>query len=59
MNEQLNGVGARLLELRAKLKAREGKPEYKENVKHIREEIARLEGITLEPAAVASEDNQD
>mgnify|MGYP001610611714 CR=1 FL=1 len=34
----------RLTELRAKLKAREGKNEYRENVKAIRAEIARLEG---------------
>ena len=29
--------------LRAKLKAREGKAEYRENVKFLREEIVRLE----------------
>lgn len=33
----------RLAELRAMLKAREGRPEYRENVKAIRAEIERLE----------------
>lgn len=33
----------RLELLRAKLKAREGKPEYRENVQVIRTEIERLE----------------
>lgn len=33
----------RLASLRKKLKAREGKSEYKENCEHIRAEIARLE----------------
>lgn len=33
----------RLTDLRAKLAAREGKAEYRENVKAIRAEIARLE----------------
>ena len=33
----------RLEELRAKLKAREGRSEYHENVKWLRAEIARLE----------------
>lgn len=37
-----NGV-TRLDQLRAKLKAREGKSAYRENVKAIRAEIARLE----------------
>jgi hypothetical protein len=32
----------RLASLRAKLKAREGKSEYKKNCEEIREEIARL-----------------
>lgn len=35
----------RLDDLRAKLAAREGKGEYKENVKAIRAEIARLESL--------------
>lgn len=55
MNEELSSIGKRLLELRAKLKAREGQKSYAENVKHIKAEIARLEGITLQPAAVASD----
>lgn len=33
----------RLASLRKKLKAREGKSEYKENCEHLRAEIARLE----------------
>lgn len=33
----------RLASLRAKLKAREGKPEYKKNCEELRAEIARLE----------------
>jgi hypothetical protein len=33
----------RMASLRAKLKAREGKSEYKENCEHIRAELARLE----------------
>lgn len=33
----------RLASLRKKLKAREGKGEYKENCEHIRAEIAKLE----------------
>lgn len=33
----------RLIELRKKLKAREGKAEYKKNCEEIREEIKRLE----------------
>ena len=33
----------RLASMRKKLKAREGKAEYKENCEHIRREIAKLE----------------
>lgn len=33
----------RLASLRKKLKAREGKAEYKENCEHLRAEIAKLE----------------
>lgn len=35
----------RLASLRTKLKAREGKAEYKENCEHLRAEIARLEEL--------------
>lgn len=59
MNEQLNGIGQRLLELRTKLRAREGEKSYAENVKHIKAEIARLEGITAKPVPVASDTDQD
>lgn len=59
MNEELSGIGQRLLELRAKIKAREGHKSYAENVKHIKAEIARLEGITARPAVVASDIKQD
>lgn len=38
-------VEERLEELRRKLTAREGKPEFKENVAAIKAEIARLEGL--------------
>lgn len=55
MNEELSGIGQRLILLRAKLKAREGQKAYKENVKQIKAEIARLEGITAKPAVVASD----
>ncbi len=41
---------ARLAALKAKLKARDGKPGYKQNCADIREEIARLEAIDGEPA---------
>lgn len=55
MNEELSGIGQRIILLRAKLKAREGQKAYAENVKHIKAEIARLEGITAKPAALASD----
>lgn len=55
MNEELSGIGQRIILLRAKLKAREGQKAYAENVKHIKAEIARLEGITAKPAGVASD----
>jgi ribosomal protein L29 len=66
MNDELSGIGKRLIELRAKLAVREGQKEYQENCKHIREEIARLEAITAKPAEkprkrwpLASEENDD
>lgn len=58
MNEQLDGIGKRLVALRAKLAARTGKSEYKENCKAIEAEIARLEAITLKPAVASEEDSE-
>lgn len=68
MLEQIHGVPARIATLKRKLKAREGKAEYKKNCEEIRVEIARLEAVTATKAelqeflaaeAVASEDNKD
>lgn len=39
----------RLASLKTKLKAREGKAEYKENCVHLRAEIARLEKAAAGP----------
>lgn len=47
MIESIHGTGARILELRAKLEARAGKVEYKENRRAIRVEIKRLEAVAL------------
>ncbi len=47
MIEHIQGVGERIVSLRAKLAAREGKAEYKENVEAIKAEIDRLEASTL------------
>jgi hypothetical protein len=64
MNDELSGIGKRLIELRAKLAARAGQKEYTENRRHIRTEIKRLERITAKPAKkprkrwpLASEEN--
>ncbi len=46
MLEKIHGVPARIARLKAKLKARDGKAEYKENCAAIRAEIARLEAVT-------------
>lgn len=54
MIEQIHGVGERLIQLREKLAAREGKAEYKENCEAIQAEIDRLEAST-----VASLENYD
>lgn len=60
MLEKLHGVPQRIASLKAKLAAREGKSEYKENCAAIRTEIARLEAMTLAKAdAVASEREQE
>lgn len=57
MLEKLHGVSQRIASLKAKLAAREGKSEYKENCAAIRVEIARLEAMTLAKAGVlASEE---
>lgn len=60
MLEKIQGVPARIAGLKAKLAAREGKSEYKENCAAIRVEIARLEAMTLAKAdTLASEREQD
>lgn len=59
MLETIHGIPVRIAGLKAKLKAREGKKEYKENCDAIRAEIARLEQITLERAALASSDDPE
>lgn len=60
MLEKIQGVPARIANLKAKLAAREGKIEYHENCAAIRSEIARLEAMTLAKAdALASEREQD
>ena len=48
--EHIHGVPQRIADLRGKLAAREGKPEYKENVDALKAEIARLEASTQKPA---------
>lgn len=55
MLEHIHGIPNRIADLKRKLKAREGKGEFNENVPAIKAEIARLEALTLQPAAVASE----
>lgn len=64
--EHIHGVPQRIADLKAKLEAREGKSEYKENCEAIRAEIDRLEAATinrpaleefLESQAVASEES--
>jgi hypothetical protein len=69
MLEHIQGVPARIVDLKRKLKARDGKKEYKENCDALRAEIARLEGISTtrealkefiaeETAAVASDGSE-
>ena len=55
MLEQIHGVPQRIADLKAKLEARIGKSEYKENAVALQIEIARLEQITQHPAVVASD----
>lgn len=70
MLEHIQGIPARIASLKAKLKARTGKAEYKENCEHIKAEIARLEAVTTnrdalnefiaeEAGAVASDSVKD
>lgn len=46
MLEHIHGIPRRIESLKAKLKARDGKKEYKENGVAIRAEIARLENVS-------------
>lgn len=46
MLEKLHGVPQRIADLKRKLAAREGKPEFRENVPAIKAEIARLEAVS-------------
>lgn len=62
MNEELSATGTRLINLRAKLQARKGKPGMEKNCEAIEAEIARLEGSTRTPAGggtVADSDGSD
>ena len=54
--DDIHAVGERLLKLRAKLAAREGKAEYKDNVDALKAEIARIEASTSNPANKTGED---
>ena len=57
-NENASQNGKRLISLRQKLAAREGKAEYKENCEHLRAEIARLEAATLKSAKSTASPNE-
>ena len=46
MLEHIQGIPARIASLKTKLKARDGKAEYKENCKALRAEIERLERVS-------------
>lgn len=68
MLEKIHGVPQRIAALKAKLRAREGKAEYKENCEALKREIARLENVSAskqaleefaESEAVASGDDQE
>lgn len=70
MLEHIHGIPNRIASLKAKLKARTGKPEYKENCEVIKAEIARLENVSVnrdaleefiaeEAGVVASQDTQE
>jgi hypothetical protein len=55
-NEFYSSIGNRLVALRQKLKAREGRAEYKENVEAIKAEIAKLEAVAARRAGEGSEE---
>lgn len=59
MLEKLHGVPQRIAALKAKLAARDGKAEYKENCAAIRAEIARLEAVTITSPQLASGNDED
>lgn len=60
MLDAIAAVPARITALKRKLAARQGKKEYAENCAMIRDEIARLEAVTLAAAdAVASGERGD
>lgn len=68
MLEKIHGVPQRIASLKAKLKAREGKAEYKENCEALKREITRLESVSANrealeefarDEAVASGDDQE
>lgn len=52
MLEKIHGIPQRIASLQAKLKARDGKAEYKENCKALRKEIARLEALSMNREAL-------
>lgn len=47
MLEKIHGIPQRIATLKAKLRARDGRAEYKENVPALKAEIARLEALSL------------
>jgi hypothetical protein len=53
MLEQIHGIPQRIASLKAKLKAREGKSEFRENVVALRAEIERLESVSQNRASLA------
>ena len=54
----MSSIETRLGALRRKLKAREGKKEYKENCEALKEEIARLE-VAQQAASPSQDENND
>lgn len=53
MLDKIQSTGTRLVQLREKLAAREGKAEYKKNCEAIKAEIARLETVTVKPTVAS------
>lgn len=53
MLEHIHGVPQRIANLKAKLKARDGKKEFAKNCEDIRAEIARLEAVSANKEALA------